>query len=114
MNNYSTIAQCIVSISILFVWVFRYHNVVNEFKTFQLSDITRNIVGTTKIISSTLLIVGIWHKEFILYPSIIIAFLMLSAQYFHFKYKSSSQKRLPSLLLLIASVYIALVALNIL
>ncbi len=98
MNNYSIIAQIIVATSIVIVWVFRYHNVELEFKQFKLSELTRNIVGSTKIASSTILVVGIWYNELILIPTIIIAFLMLSAQYFHYKYNSSILKRLPSLL----------------
>ena len=112
MNNYSIIAQIIVTISIIIVWVFRYHNVVIEFKQFKLNELTRNIVGSTKIASSTLLIVGIWYNELIFIPALILAFLMLSAQYFHYKYNSSLIKRLPSLLLLILCLYIAYIAAN--
>ncbi len=112
MNNYSIIAQIIVATSIVIVWVFRYHNVELEFKQFKLSELTRNIVGSTKIASSTILVVGIWYNELILIPTIIIAFLMLSAQYFHYKYNSSILKRLPSLLLLFCCLYIAYIAVN--
>jgi hypothetical protein len=43
------------------------------------------IVGATKIASATLLIVGIWYPSLVLIPALVMAFLMLSAQYFHFK-----------------------------
>ena len=59
MEYLSQICQITVAISVLFVWIFRYHNVLKEFKQFGLSDITRNMVGSSKTILSSLLIVGI-------------------------------------------------------
>ena len=49
MENISIIAQIIVSISIIIVWIFRYDNIVLEFKQYGLSDLVRNIVGASKI-----------------------------------------------------------------
>ena len=94
-----------------FVWVFRFHNVLKEFKQFGLSDVTRNLVGASKIVLSTLLIVGIWDTNLVLIPSILMGFFMIGAQYFHFKVKNSFIKHLPSLFLLILSAFIAYSAL---
>lgn len=110
MNNYSIIAQIIVAFSIVIVWVFRFNNVEKEFKQFHLSDLVRNIVGATKIALSTLLIAGIWYSDLVLIPALILAFLMISAQYFHFKVGNPWQKHLPSLLLLILCLFIAAVS----
>ena len=49
MDNASIIAQLIVSISVISVWVFRYDNIVLEFKQYGISDLLRNIVGASKI-----------------------------------------------------------------
>ena len=107
MEYLSQICQISVAISVLFVWVFRFHNVLKEFKQFGLSDVTRNLVGASKIALSTLLIVGIWDTNLVLIPSILMGFFMIGAQYFHFKVKNSFIKHLPSLFLLILSAFIA-------
>ncbi len=112
MTNYSIIAQVIVALSIAYVWIFRFDNIVKEFKQYGLSNLTRNIVGATKIALSTLLVAGIWYADLVLVPALLIAFLMLSAQYFHFKIGNPWRKHIPSLLLLILCLFIAAVALK--
>jgi uncharacterized membrane protein YkgB len=112
MENLSLIAQLIVAISVLVVWVFRFDNIVKEFKQYGLSDLTRSIVGATKIALSTLLLAGIWYPSLVVIPAFLMAFMMLSAQYFHFKVNNPWQKRIPSLILMILSLFIAAVTLN--
>ena len=107
MENLLNIAQLIVAISVVFVWTFRFSNVLKEFEQFGLSDLTRNLVGATKIVLATLLVVGIWHSSLVLVSSILMGLLMISAQYFHFKIKNTFIKHLPSLVLLVLSVFIA-------
>lgn len=112
MENLSVIAQLIVAISVVFVWVFRFDNIVKEFNQYGLSDLTRTIVGATKIALSTLLVAGIWYPSLVLVPALLMAFLMLCAQYFHFKVNNPWQKRMPSLFLLLLCLFIAAVSLN--
>jgi len=107
INVLSTIAQIIVALSIGIVWIFRFDNIVKEFKQYGLSDLVRTMVGSTKIVLATLLVVGIWYPALVLVPALIMAFLMLSAQYFHFKVKNPWQKHVPSLFLLVLCVFIA-------
>lgn len=112
MTNFSIIAQIIVALSITYVWVFRFDNIVKEFKQYGLSDLTRNLVGFAKIVLSTLLVAGIWYPDLVLIPALLIAFLMLSAQYFHFKVSNPWHKHLPSLFLMLLCLFIAAVSLN--
>ena len=112
MENLSVIAQLIIAISIVVVWVFRYDNIVKEFNQYGLSDLARTIVGSTKIALATLLIAGIWYPSLVLIPSLLMALLMLSAQYFHYKVNNPWQKRMPSLFLLILCLFIAAVTLK--
>jgi len=112
MNNLAVIAQLIVAFSIVIVWVFRFDNIVKEFKQYGLNDLTRTMVGSAKIALATLLVAGIWYPALVLIPSLIMAFLMISAQYFHFKVKNPWQKRMPSLFLLLLCLFIASVFLN--
>ena len=113
MNTYSIIAQIIVALGVGYVWIFRLDNIIVEFKQYGLSDQTRTLVGATKIILATLLIVGIWYPSFRLIPALIMAFLMVSAQYFHYKVKNPMSKRMPSLFLLLLCLFIAAVSLKI-
>ena len=101
------ITQLIVAISVIYVWTFRFHNVLKEFEQFGLSDLTRNIIGATKISLATLLITGIWYSELVLIPSLLMGLLMIGAQYFHFKISNSFIKHLPSLILFALSAFIA-------
>ena len=107
MENLLTLSQIIVAVSVLYVWTFRFHNVLKEFKQFGLSDLTRNIVGATKISLATLLVAGIWHPSLVLIPSIFMGLLMVGAQYFHFKISNPLIKHLPSLILFSLSSFIA-------
>jgi hypothetical protein len=107
MLSLTSIAQLIVAVSVVFVWVFRYFNVVREFKEFGLSDLTRNAVGATKIALSTILALGVWYSLPIQEAAWAMGALMLCAQFFHFKVRNSIIKFLPSFFLLLLSVYIA-------
>ena len=110
MNIYSTTAQLVIALSVGYVWIFRFDNIVKEFKQYGLSDQTRTIIGATKIALATLLVTGIWFPTLVLIPALLMAFLMLCAQYFHFKVKNPWSKHLPSLFLLAASLFVALMA----
>jgi len=107
MENLMNLAQIIIAISVLYVWTFRFDNVLKEFEQFGLSNLTRNLVGATKISLSTLLVVGVWHTSLVLISSILMGLLMIGAQYFHFKNNNPFIKHLPSLILLTLSAVIA-------
>jgi len=108
MENLVIITQLVLALSVAYVWIFRYDNVVKEFKQFGLNDITRNFVGVSKIALATLLVAGIWHSSLVQIPAVLMGLFMISAQYFHFKIKNPFIKHLPSLLLLILCAIIAL------
>ena len=107
-NIFLSLTQVILGLSVVYVWVFRFDNVVKEFKQFGLNDLTRNFVGAFKIALATLIIAGIWHSSLVQIPSIIMGLFMIAAQYFHFKIKNPFIKHLPSLILLILSAIIAI------
>lgn len=48
MFYFSTLSQIIIAFSIVVVWVFRFDNIVKEFKHFGIPDIVRNMVGALK------------------------------------------------------------------
>jgi tellurite resistance protein TehA-like permease len=105
---YLSLIQIILGLSVIYVWVFRFDNVVKEFKQFGLSDVTRNFVGASKIALATLLIAGIWHASLVQIPAIIMGLFMIGAQYYHFQIKNTLLKRLPSIILLILAAIVAI------
>jgi len=107
MEKFLIIAQVTVALSVAFVWTFRFHNVLAEFELFGLNDITRNLVGVSKIALSTLLLVGIWYPSLIMVSSLLMGCFMIAAQGFHFKIRNTFIKHLPSLILLLLCVFIA-------
>lgn len=107
MNTLSTCAQIIIAISIAYVWIIRYDNIVKEFKQYGIPDLLRNFVGATKIALATLLIVGIWYPGLVFIPALLMAGLMVCAQIAHIRVKNPVVKFVPSLLLLILSLFVA-------
>lgn len=110
MTTYSIIAQILVALAILIIWVFRFYNVEKEFKSYGLSDLTRNLVGASKIALSTLLVAGIWYPGLLLGSSLLMALLMLAAQYFHFRAKHPWLYFVLSFLLLVLCLFIAAIS----
>jgi len=109
MENIAILAQLIIAIAILIVWVFRFDNIVVEFKQYDISDLVRSMVGASKIALATLLVVGIFYKEVVFISALLMAFLMVCAQIAHIKVKNPLSKYIPSFLLLILSLFVAAV-----
>tara|TARA_B100000927_G_C16297962_1_gene402252 strand:+ start:174 stop:518 length:345 start_codon:yes stop_codon:yes gene_type:complete len=107
MENLSLAFQLIVALSVLFVWIFRYDNIVIEFKHYGYSDLLRNFVGVAKTSTATLLILGLWYNDITLYASLSMAFFMLCAQMSHVKVRNPFLKFIPSLIFLMMSLFIA-------
>ena len=108
MEHISLFFQVFVAVSVLIVWVFRYHNVITEFQQFGFSDVFRNFVGASKIAISTLLLTGIWYVDLTLYAAIGMAAFMLAAQLSHLRVQNPFLQRLPSLSFFLMSVFVAL------
>jgi hypothetical protein len=104
--------QITVAVSVFFVWTFRFENVIKEFKLFELSDLTRSLVGASKIALATLLVVGIWHSALTPVSAALMGLFMLSAQFFHFRAKSPMIKRLPSFLFLALCIFMSVTTLD--
>ena len=103
-----TAVQIALALSVAFVWILRYDNVIKEFKQFGLSDVIRNTVGASKIALATLLIAGILYPSLAQIDAILLGLFMIVAQYYHFKINNPFMKHLPSLILLILCIFIAL------
>ena len=109
MHTLAICAQVVIALSIAFVWIVRLPNIVKEFEEYGLSDLIRNTVGATKLCLSTLLITGIWYPRLVPASALLMALLMLCAQAAHFKAKHSWQRYMPSLGLLLLSLFVCAV-----
>lgn len=101
MENFLPYVQVLIAVSVFFVWIFRYGNVTKEFKLFGLSDVTRNLVGASKMALATLLVVSIWYPPVLTAAAFLMGLFMVAAQFFHFKVKNPFIKHVPSLVLLL-------------
>lgn len=107
MEQLSSLAQLVIAVSIIIVWVFRFDNIVREFKQYGLSDLTRNLVGASKIALATILVLGIRYEVPVVAAALGMAFLMVCAQGFHVKVRNPLKKYLPSAFLLLLSLFVA-------
>ena len=108
MEQISLFFQVVVAVSVLVVWVFRYHNVIKEFEQFGFSNVFRNFVGASKILHINIIVDGHllcghnplcsdWHGSF-----------MLAVQISHLRVKNPFLQRHLSLVFLLMSAFVAL------
>lgn len=107
MHFLAVCAQAIIACSIFLVWVLRFPNVVKEFHEYHLPDFVRTLVGATKVSLATLLVAGIWYPHLVLIPALMMAALMVGAQIAHMRVHHPWVKYVPSLVLLVLSLFIA-------
>ncbi len=108
ISAYTEVLKIIVFSSILFVWVIRYTNIVQEFKSYGYPDSLRDFVGILKI-SFAIMLMN--HSEQVAKIGAGgIAALMLAALVTHFKVKNPFSKMVPSLTLLCASLVIIFIS----
>lgn len=106
VSSLTSILKIVVLSSVIFVWVVRYQNIIEEFKFYKYPNWLRDIVGILKI-SFVILIVSSDPFQ-VQVGSAGIALLMLAALFTHFRVKNPFQKMLPSLSLLVLSCLIFL------
>jgi hypothetical protein len=93
-----------VLVSILFVWVIRYANIVEEFKAFGYPAWLRDLVGIFKISFAVMLMSQ--SGALVKLGALGIAALMVCALLTHLKSKSPVAKMLPSATLLTINVFL--------
>jgi hypothetical protein len=98
------IIKSVVFSSILFVWVIRYQNIIEEFKQFSYPNWLRDLVGILKISSAVLLMNS--DPNLVKVGALSICLLMLAAFVTHIRIKNPVFKMLPSLTLLILNMLI--------
>ena len=113
------IAQVIVSLGILNVWVLRFNratayrggsarNMREEFAAYGLPVWFMYFVGALKIILALTLLAGIWWESLVLPAAVAMAILMLGAVCMHLKVKDAPKKALPATVVLVLCLLAAL------
>ena len=103
-----TIMQIITATSVLFVWVVRYKNIIQEFERYKLPSWLRDVVGIFKISFAILLLIGIFDERLKIIGAGGLSLLMIAALITHLRVKNPIYKALPAITLLSISIIIFL------
>jgi hypothetical protein len=101
------LAQVVIAVSVLFVWVVRLPNVEREFVEYGLPDVVRNLVGASKISAAALLLAGLQYPGLVFPAAVVMSGFMLAAQLFHAKVRHPWSKYAASFVLLLLSLFVA-------
>ena len=100
--DFIELLRIITLVSVLFVWVIRYDNIVQEFKQYELPDWLRDFVGITKIICVVL--INFSTSDLSKLGAVGLALLMGAAMFTHLRVKNPLYKMLPSITLFTISL----------
>ena len=101
-----SILKTLILVSLFFVWVVRYSNIVSEFKEYGLPDWFRDVMGIVKLTFGLMIFQG--ASTLVVLGAMGLAVLMTAAVFMHIKVKHAFFQMIPSLSLLGASVFIVL------
>ena len=87
-----------VSVSIFYVWVVRYQNIIAEFKEYGIPEGLRDLVGILKLFFCACLLTK--SPLLMLFASLAMMGLMAAAVAMHLKVKHAIHKMVPSITLL--------------
>lgn len=114
-------AQWIIGLGILNVWLVRAprptayrggnaQNMKEEFSVYGLPAWFMVVIGTVKVILALALMAGTWMPALVQPAAIAMTVLMAGAVSMHIKVKDSLKKTLPSLVMLLLSLFVAFTA----
>ena len=104
------ILKVIIAISIFFVWVIRYPNIVKEFEQYNLPTWLRDLTGIIKLTLAFMLVTGL--SKFVIASSSFFCFMMLCAIVVHILNKNPLFKMIPALTLFSSSAIILIGTFN--
>lgn len=115
MHILGIIAQIIVGLGILNVWVIRFNNSTGyrggdaqnmreEFAAYGLPAWFMYLTGVLKITFAIMLLVGIWFESLVLPAAIGLGILMAGAIAMHIKVKDPPKKALPAIVVFLLCI----------
>ncbi|MGB5366324.1 MAG: DoxX family protein [Polyangiales bacterium] len=119
MNTVVSIAQVVVALAILNVWIIRFGkatswrggeatNMSEEFAVYGLPNWFMLMIGFLKISLAALLVAGVWAPELTKPAATGMALLMVGAIAMHFKVGDPPVKSLPAFIVLSLCAFVAL------
>lgn len=107
MATLTQIAQVVVGLGLLNVWLIRFNKATDyrggsaqsmkeEFATYGLPSWFCYLVGGLKIISGVLLLAGLAIPNLAIYPAVVVSVLMVGALAMHVKVKDPMKKSIPA------------------
>lgn len=100
----SDIIRIAIAVSILFVWVVRYDNIVQEFQEYKFPHWFRDSMGILKCTAAVFLLIG--SAPLIGSASVMLFVLMLSAFIVHIKHSHTLIQMVPSFSLSLANAFL--------
>ena len=118
-----SILQIVVALSLLNVWLLRFHkstayrgggagSMREEFAVYGLPAWSTYVIGTLKVGAALCLIAGLWLPSLVFPAAATIAVLMIGALAMHLKVHDPLKKSLPALFLLVLSAIICAVSIR--
>ena len=98
-NFFLECLKIFVAVSIFYVWIPRYFNIIEEFKQYNYSDQLRDVVGILKLTFAFMLVAR--DSQYVLLASAGLVFLMLAAFATHIRVKNNYRLFFPSLFLML-------------
>ena len=98
-NFFLECLKIFVAVSIFYVWIPRYFNIIEEFKQYNYPDQLRDVVGILKLTFAFMLVAR--DSEYVLLASAGLVFLMLAAFATHIRVKNNYRLFFPSLFLML-------------
>ncbi len=98
-NFFLECLKILVAVSIFYVWIPRYFNIIEEFKQYNYSDQLRDVVGILKLTFAFMLVAR--DSQYVLLASAGLVFLMLAAFATHIRVKNNYRLFFPSLFLML-------------
>ena len=119
MSTAQLIAQWIIGLGILNVWLVRpkmatayrggeAKNMREEFAVYGLPAWFMYAIGTVKVLLALALIAGTWFPPSVQPATLAMAALMTGAVVMHIKVRDTFKKTLPSLVMLVLSIFVAM------
>jgi uncharacterized membrane protein YphA (DoxX/SURF4 family) len=117
MIIFKSVAQIIVGLGLINVWLLRFNKATafrggnatsmkEEFEVYGLPSALLYLVGSSKIVSALLLLIGLWVPSLAAPAAAVVSVLMIGAILMHIRVRDPIVKSLPAVSVLALSLFI--------
>ena len=119
MENFVLLAQVLIALGLLNVWLIRFNrptsyrggqarNMKEEFVAYGLPLWMMWLVGTAKVVIAGLMVAGFWFEPFKQPAALVLIALMVGAIAMHFKIGDPWRRALPATVMLALAVLVSI------